>query len=219
MQTILPIIPSGSTLINKILTVTKQNGVWTYYLSLWPMYSHKEEDQRSFRLICALLLNAGTCRQCDIVKTFGIHRRRLNRAQKQLRENGISSFFKKSKGRTGGHIFTSEIIRRAQDLLDQGLSRSEAAKEFGIDYSTFSKAISSKRLIEPEQENRTSTTQSQRALEDAQAAEEMGTACTQVGKRIAASFGLINGVETKFRKCLDVPNGGVLCALPALLEN
>ena len=219
MQTILPIIPADSTIINNTLTVTKKKGEWTYHLSLWPMYNHKEEDQRSFRLVCALLLNAGICRQCELVKTFGIQRRRLNRAQKQLRKNGISSFFRKSKGRTGGHIFTSEMIRRAQELLHQGLSRGEAAKELGIEYSTFSKAISSKRLIEAEEEDGTFTTQSQRALEDVQAAEKMGTACTQTGKRIAASFGLTDGVETKFRKCLDVPNGGVLCALPALLEN
>jgi len=47
----------------------------------------------------------------------------------------------------------------------------------------------------------------------------MGTACTQVTERIGASFGLVNGVSTNFEHCLDVPNGGVLCALPALLEN
>jgi hypothetical protein len=35
--------------------------------------------------------------------------------------------------------------------------------------------------------------------------------------RVSASFGLLNGVATEFKTALDVPNGGVLLALPALL--
>jgi len=54
---------------------------------------------------------------------------------------------------------------------------------------------------------------------DAQAAEGMGTACTRVEERTLAAFGVCDGATVRFESCLDVPKGGVLCALPALLMN
>jgi len=54
---------------------------------------------------------------------------------------------------------------------------------------------------------------------DAQAAEGMGTACTRVEERTLAAFGICDGAPVGFEPCLDVPKGGVLCALPSLLMN
>ncbi len=178
MQTILPIFPENSIIINDILTVEKNDGVWTYYISLWPIYSHHEKDQNLFRLICALLLNSSICRQCELVKALDVKRQRLNRAVNQLKENGIESFFKKNKGRTRGNVFTLDKLRQAQALLDQGISRKDASEQLGIEYSTFNKAINSGRLSAPTQKHATvvASTQSERTRKDAQAIEEMGTA-------------------------------------------
>ena len=38
-------------------------------------------------------------------------------------------------------------------------------------------------------------------------------------ERVAASVGILPEVSTRFEKSYDVPNAGVLCALPALLTN
>ncbi len=148
MQAILPITPAGATSINELLTVVNKNGHWTYYLSLWPIYEHAEADQQTFRLICALLMNSGSCRQCELIKAFGVPRRRLNRALKQLRERGMESFFKQEKKRRGGYKLTPEKLAQAQDLLNQGLSRSEVAELTGVNKSTISKTINAKRLFE-----------------------------------------------------------------------
>ncbi len=45
----------------------------------------------------------------------------------------------------------------------------------------------------------------------------MGTTNPQA--RLAASIGLLDGVAPDFNDVLDVPQGGVLFALPALLAN
>ncbi len=46
----------------------------------------------------------------------------------------------------------------------------------------------------------------------------MGMGASNVKARVAASMGALGGsVEPEFQTALDVPNGGVLCALPALL--
>ena len=56
-------------------------------------------------------------------------------------------------------------------------------------------------------------------MEDAAAADGMGRACTRTSDRVEAAFGAICGAATSFDTSLDVPRGGVLCALPALLAN
>lgn len=45
----------------------------------------------------------------------------------------------------------------------------------------------------------------------------MGMGATNVLERVAASIGELNGIKPNFVKTVDVPNGGVLFALPALL--
>ena len=59
------------------------------------------------------------------------------------------------------------------------------------------------------------TTTGSRSAEDSAAAMGMG-ACA-VEARTAASLGALSAVAPDFQPALDVPNGGVLCALPALL--
>jgi len=45
----------------------------------------------------------------------------------------------------------------------------------------------------------------------------MGVGCTRVVERVLATMGKFSGVPTVFKPALDVPNGGVLWALPALI--
>ncbi len=48
----------------------------------------------------------------------------------------------------------------------------------------------------------------------------MGVACTRPVERVLAAMGkLPGGASTKFESCRDVSCGGVLCAIPALIEN
>lgn len=46
----------------------------------------------------------------------------------------------------------------------------------------------------------------------------MGMGATNTLDRLAASLGCLNGVPLTFQNCADVPDGGVLLALPALLS-
>jgi len=45
----------------------------------------------------------------------------------------------------------------------------------------------------------------------------MGMGATNKLERVAATMGLVHGVELEFQHCVDVVNGAVLFALPALL--
>jgi hypothetical protein len=123
------------------------------------------------------------------------------------------------RGRGGGSVLTPDVLSEAQTLLDEDYPRSEVAAELGIKPDTLRKAVNDGRLIERAKSLKV-TDKSSRTVADAAAAEGMGTACTRVCDRLLASVGkLAGGAQQRFEACHDVPNGGVLCALPSLVCN
>jgi len=213
-------IPEGATSINDVVSVVQEKGVWRYFLGVWPMYCHDANDQDGFRCICSQLIVSGASRQSELVKVFAQNRKRLARAVAQLRDRGMGSFFQKRVGRTGGTILTTEKLALAQELLNSGLGRRAVADELKIGYSALSKAIGDGRLLQPVKTSAsTASTRSDRSQADVAVSEGIGVACTRTLERVGASFGLIDGVESRFESCLDVTDGGVLCSLPALVEN
>ncbi len=223
MSVKLPTIPTGSTMISDVVSVENQDGVWTYSVYLWPIYTHEHSQRKQFRYIAATLINAGLCKQIEMVRTFGVDRKMLSRAQQQLRERGAESFFQKRPGRKGGTILTEERLTQAQQLLNDGLSRSEVCAELQIKTDTLRKALKDGRLTEGSTSTESSTasasTLSERTQADARAAEQIGVACTNPLDRIGASMGVIDGVTSHFERCIDVPMVGVLCSLAAVLAN
>lgn len=176
-----------------------------------------------FRFITSQLVVAGCCRQVDIIKTFSVSKSSVIRSINKLADEGGAAFFKPRNRRCGGTKLTPEILSQAQALLNQGKSRTETAREIGVKTDTLRKAINDGRLHELQlpqpisQENATS--KSERDRTDGEVAGILGTACTRITERVCAAFGKIDGVNTHFEPCLDVPKGGVLCSLPALLAN
>jgi len=217
-QLILPIIPEGATEINDHVCVWRGEERWTYFMGTHPIYSHQASNQRMFRLITALLIDTGACRQIEILNTFGIPKSNVDRSLRLLRAGGPESFFTPRKGHKTGTVLTSTVLEQAQKLFDQGSNRHEVATELGVRSDTLYKAIKAGRLQES-MRSETATTKSSRDLLDTQAATGMGTACTRVEERTLAAFGVCDGAPVRFEPCLDVPKGGVLCALPALLAN
>jgi len=218
-QLILPLIPTGATQINGLISVWRDDNQWTYFVGILPIYYHKADDRRMFCLIIAQLINCGACRPIHIMKTFSLSKSFVIRAMKKLRHGGVEAFFEKRQGRQEGTILKLKILEKIQSFIDQGHSRRETAAKFKIKYDTLCKAINDKRLHEPKHHKEVLLTKSSRNAEDAAAALGMGTACTRVAERVLSSLGQNNGAPVHFETCLDVPKGGVLCALPFLLAN
>jgi hypothetical protein len=171
-----------------------------------------------FRLITSQLINSGACRQIDVIRTFGVSKSSVIRSLNKLRSGGAEAFFVKRRGRRGGKVLTSEVVEKAQRLLDQGYTRSDVAQQLDVKYDTFRKAINDGRLIESTY-TQIAITKSSRNVVDVAAADGMGVGCTRVAERVLASLGKLIGARVRFEICLDVPKAGVLCALPALLAN
>ena len=217
-QQILPLIPRGATQINGLISVWRDEETWTYFYGAHPIYSHRKSDRRMFRLVTSQLIDSGACRQVDIRTTFGVSKSSVIRSLNKLRSGGAEGFFVQRRGRRGGKVFTSEMLEKAQALLEQGYTRNEAVQELGVKHDTFRKAINDGRLIESRSKEPV-ITKSSRNVADIAAGDGMGVACTRVGERVLASLGKLVGAAVRFDRCLDVPKAGVLCAIPALLAN
>ena len=61
------------------------------------------------------------------------------------------------------------------------------------------------------------SSKSERSVADSEAAGALGVAATRVAERLLASLGQLQAAPIRFEAVADVPTGGVLCALPALL--
>jgi len=218
-QMILPCIPRGATEINNVVGVFRDDNTWTYFLGGYPINFHKADDWKMFRVITSQLIESGGCRQVDIINTFGVSKSSVIRYQNLLKEGGPAAFFKPRAVKSGGRILTEKVLAKAQSLLDEQYTRSEISLKLHIKYDTLRKAINDGRLKETKPNNPSVTTKSARNVEDARASFGMGTACTRVEDRVDNVFGFGEGALIRFEPCLDVPKGGVLCALPALLQN
>jgi transposase-like protein len=226
-QTLLPLIPDGATQINDVISVVQDDDQWTYFYGVQPVFSHRQDDRRSFQMFTAQLVCQGVCQQAQIIRAFGVSKNSVLRSVKKYREEGIHAFYGPRRGR-GPTVLTEEVAEQAQRLLHAGASRKDVAAQLGIKCDTLRKAIQQGRLQEPPQDGNgdvlspasQSSDKSQRSLDDSAAADEMGTACTRTLERVCAALGMLpGGAPTRFEACRDVTNGGVLCALPALIQN
>jgi len=194
---------------------------WTYFVGLQPVYRHQPSELEHFRLTIAQLIDSGCCRPCEIIRTFGISKSYVDRTTRLYREQGAGAFFadrKRKPTKIGGKVMTEAVLSSAQRLLDEGMPKAEVAEQLGVAYGTFRRALWDRRLrkkTEPDPP----VDKSGRSVEDAQAGAAMGTACTRAGERMLAALGQLDGAASRFQLCRDVPFGGVLCAVGALLSN
>jgi len=238
-QALLPLIPAGATHINDRISVVRENGQWTYFYGVDPIFSHPEEDHQTFRMFTAQLVCQGACQQVDILRSFGVCTNSVRRSVKKYRQEGVAGFYRPRKVR-GPTVLTDPVVVQAQELLSGGCTRREVVDQLGVRYDTLRKAINQGRLHEATQStaparseaeivsgndatishndpSRAASDKSERSVGDASA--EMGVACTRPEERVLAAMGMLPGAPTRFENCRDVSFGGVLCALPAFEAN
>jgi len=227
-QLLLPITPAGSSPLSSLLSVCNTDGEWTYHLGIAVIGRHNEDELASFRLMTSQFITEGLCTQGDVVRAFGVSLSSVKRSVKIYRAQGARAFFQPRR-RRGGTVLTDETRMRAQSLLDSGMLRKEVCAQLNIPGDCLRKAIGDGRLVEgaytPDRLSPVvcvriaspASDASQRASLDAQA--DMGVACTHALERVMAAMGQLAGAPIRFEACRDVPNGGVLTALPALMVN
>lgn len=224
-QYFLPGFPDGATKIGDALSILKKDGRVTYFVMDDNFFSHDESDLQSQRFVLASLMENSHVRARDLEGApLCIPHRSLMNWNAQLRKDGPRSFFH-SAPLQNPRVMTAEKISECSQLLAQGTSISRVAKDVGIGESTLRKAIQRKAVprifagLASDIDRDTGTTKADRSRADAQAATEMGTACTRADERVAAAMGLAVCATARFEHSCDVSMGGLLAGLPALCAN
>lgn len=216
----LPIFPAGVTELSSELAFHKRNGMVVYFNGTMPIFSHGEDDNKSFKMITAMFCTTGVVKQVDVARAFGVSVISIKRSVKVYKEFGPAGFFREQK-RRGAAVLTAEVLATVQNMLDEYLSVSTIAGRLDLKEDTLRKAILAGRLrkpnhpVENERADVSASAKSERSVTDSNS--QMGRGATNVIGRVAASLGDLESVPVSFEPCLDVSNGGVMLALPALL--
>jgi hypothetical protein len=209
--------PEGATEITHDLAVEKRNGRVTYFYGTLPVFTHDENDDASFKMITAQFYTIGYVKQMDIVRAFGVTPISVKRAVKLYKEEGVQGFYAQKRTR-GSAVLTDEVLQQAQKLLSEGQDPCDVADQLGVLRDTLGKAILAGRLHKTVKNKApvAVSTKSERSKQDNTAPMGMGAQNTEA--RLAASIGQSEDpVAPDFQAVHDVPKGGVLFALPALL--
>lgn len=212
----LPLIPSGATSLGDAFSIFVDDKFVTWYHQLAVINRHPLDDTNTYRYMLGFMHFHNGVPQAVLARATGFHANSVMKYANIYRESGLRGFFSPVRVR-GASVLVPEVLSHCQELLDQGLSRTEVAERVGIKKNTLDKAIRDKRL--QERRNAPGVTRSDRARADRSAASSMGSACTEISGRVLASLGRLSGVTTSFQTALDVNYGGVLCAIPALVGN
>ena len=142
MQVLLPICPVGTVMISSNLGVGRKDGMITYLHGGMPIYSHLENDYRSFRFITSKFILQGLCRKIDISTCFHVSYDSVKRYVRRLEERGDRGFFT-GDNRNGGSRYKllPEVIERMQRDLDKGMSNCAIARREGVSEGTIRYAI------------------------------------------------------------------------------
>jgi hypothetical protein len=136
----LPIFPAGSTLITASLAFECRDGRVTYFHGQMPVFSHAEDDSRTFHMITSQFVVNGNATQADIVGAFGVTDISVKRSVKTYRERGTAGFYAPRHVR-GAKVLTAETIETLEDLLASGMDRAAAARQLGLKPNTVAKAM------------------------------------------------------------------------------
>ena len=139
-QAILPLFTEDATPINELLSLQRKNGMVYYFHGCLPVFSHAEDDTASFRMFTSQLYVDGNCKQSEIVRAFGVTSISVKRAVKKYRAGGVAAFFQSRRLERKPRVLTDDVVRRAQAMLDEGVSRSDTAKELNIKPDTLYRA-------------------------------------------------------------------------------
>jgi transposase len=147
-QGLLPLFSDDCTPINALLSYQKRDGMVYYFHACFPVFSHAEQDEASFRMFTSQLYVDGNCKQAEIVRAFGVTAISVKRAVRKYRAGGPGAFFQPRSPVRRPRVLTAEVLARAQALLDEGRSRAVVAEALGVKPDTLYRAVQAGRLVE-----------------------------------------------------------------------
>jgi len=217
-------LPQDAELVSEHLAVARQDGHITFFNASGPFYCCDDGDEGALRVAAAVFTGpeVGLATPSEMAKVLDRHRSRVHEYRKQFREGGTEALAVKKRGPKGAFKLKGDLLARAQDLLNEGMSNRKVAKLIGVDEGSIRNALKEQKLVRPmrgegasDNQSATPSTPRQRSDEDASCAG--GVATKREAERALAPLGLLDEAKPQFVPAESVAKAGVLVALPALL--
>jgi len=212
----LPAQPGDAQEINTVVAMVRQHEQVAYFASGLPIFVHAEDDGVGQRIVAAQLMELGLAQQDELSAALGVHRSTLYRQHRKLTTAGVLGVVDAKRGPHGPHRFTADKRRRVVELLGEGRSIRQAARQVGVSEGVIRRARRRGELAVAEGEPARPLEGPQaRGERDAQAAG--GVAVKRHEERALARMGQLTEAAPRFVAAEAVRYGGALLALPALL--
>ena len=132
--------------VNRRVWFEDREGVRLVCVGSVPFYTYDRSDKLQHVFCACQLVEAKLAKQCDVVKAFGVHERRLQRARARVREHGIAGLLPQPKGPKGRRRGGGAVGRRIVSLWKHGHGRLDIAARVGVSEGTVRNVLKEKGL-------------------------------------------------------------------------
>jgi len=223
LQHRIPCVPPEAEILGPHAAVSTGDGHLTIFNASGPIYRCRDDDERGVRLAAALLTDQdlGLAKPMRVAQVLGRDRTRIFEYRKRFQQEGIEGLEPQRTGPRGPHKLKGTKLAEAQELIDQGLSNRQVARQVGVSEGALRTALRDGRLVRTDRK-RGSQESAPQASTPAQRNEvdlacPAGVAVRRTEDRALAHAGLLVEAEPVFEPAQAVAKAGVLLALPALL--
>ena len=213
---LLDLHPFDAVRVNRHLSFLTVQGQTFWFHCLLPIGTHPADDRRALRRRLGEFAHLGIATPAQLARACGLSTRTVYRARKRWAAEGEAGFYRPRKPRPRTAV-TAEIKSIAERALALGRSLRAAARQAGLHVETLRQNLLAGVIRPPDPQ--------QPAAEPAGADREqldrdkpMGRATRDIAGRVAASLGALAGRRPRFEAVRNIACGGVLAALPALLQ-
>jgi len=214
----LPVHPEGAQEVNTVLAIHRQGEQVAYFAAGVPVFTHAAADRVGQRLAAVQLVELGLAARTALAPALGLHRSTIYRCQQKVRAAGVLGVVDAPSGPQGPHKLTAEKRAQAEQLLDQGASIRAAAAAVGLSEGTLRHALRRGTLRRPGGA-RPAALAGPRQRSDRDATRPGGIAVHRQAERALAATGQLPEAAPRFEPAEAVRGGGVLCAVPALVQH
>lgn len=212
-------LPSEVIPISSSLSMLSRDGRTTYFLYQSPFDSHPAQDRPARSRRIATFVRQQLASQKQLADAFGLTPVTINRIVQAERRHGESVFDKprQPRRRTAISVATAQAAGR---LLASGLSVRAAARSLEVNPETLRLHVQAGLVPArpaPPDSAPAPPGRAERNRRDARA--PLGMAARDVDGRVAASLGGAGFRQPRFEAARSVACGGVLTAVPTLLES
>jgi hypothetical protein len=220
LQKPIPLLPEGAKPVNEHIAIYYEKGEITFLNASFGIFKCSDKDQYGLRLAQGVLCSANAVKPAQLARALGLNRSTVSRNKAAYERGGAQALLIDKSSNRSGYKLGQKERRKAQKLLDQGVSVKKIGETVGVTEGCIRYAIRKGALVRKEvvksDGNQRLKSASQRCIEDCQSPSGIGV--KREAERALASVGKLTEAAPVFTANDSVRYAGILLALPVLCQ-